>query len=413
LLTEGRPSTIIAVLPTTPCPAAPDEGSVQTVNEFWDCFEDLFGRYNQQLAAGEPPLTWKELADKVGISDRTLSDWHSKRILPPNSSSLVQAAAFLGGRREDWQARWRKAREAHERLRDDRKAQRKPGNEDNRGPAETAEPSPAGKDAEGGLAGDHISGNSTSAGAGRPTRSRSRRRGTLVALPVVAAAITVIVVASLSHGPGPARPQVLPLSGHAKMHLQAVQVPLTSGLAKTLGQGGTAGARTVTGYEFRNAGNASAPVCLGALTTGAGAGQKRDPVRAVSCSTRAPSQIWIPAQWEQGQQSLTWLVNDQYPSMCLNVNEKSGDGSAAQLWDCYTYAYGPNGLAVNEAWDFGDWYANMTSAIAPSPMFLGSSDFCLDAETLDAGPSKGNEPPDGIAVDIRNYSQVAANQYWS
>ena len=93
---ESRPGTLTAVLPTTPCPAAPDEDPVQIVNEFWDSFKALFSRYNQQVTtAGKPPLTWKELADKVDISDRTLSDWHSKRILTPNSSSLVDAAVFL------------------------------------------------------------------------------------------------------------------------------------------------------------------------------------------------------------------------------------------------------------------------------------------------------------------------------
>jgi hypothetical protein len=149
------------------------------------------------------------------------------------------------------------------------------------------------------------------------------------------------------------------------------------------------------------------------LTTGADAGQERDPVRAVNCSARAPNEIWIPAQWKEGHQNLTWLVNDQYPSMCLNVNKRSGDGSAAQLWDCYHYAYGPYGLAINEAWDFGDWYANMTSATNPSPLFLGSSDFCLGADSQGDGPSKGNNLPDGTEVDIWNYSHVAASQYWS
>jgi hypothetical protein len=422
-----------AVLPTTPRPAAPDEDPVRIINEFWTSFEALFSRYNQRLStAGKLPLTWKELADKVDISDRTLSDWHSKRILTPNSSCLVDAAAFLGGRREDWQARWRKARDAHEGLLADRQARRKPGHEDDHGTVTSAEPPPTGKDAaaEGGLVGDHMpaGGNSTSTGADRPTRPRSRRRGTLVALAVVIAAATAVIVVEnrgAGHPPAaslagtntrslrPTRPQVQPLSGHAKMQLQTVRVPLTSQLAKTLGLNGTASARTVTGYEFRNAGNTSTPVCLGALTTGAGAGQNRDPVRAVNCSTRAPDEIWIPAQWEEGDQNLTWLVNDQYPSMCLNANEKLGDGSAAQLWNCYDYAYGPYGLAINESWDFGGWYANMRSAIQPSPLFLGSSNFCLDAESQGADASEGSELPDGIAVDIRNYSHMAANQYWS
>jgi len=248
-----------------------------------------------------------------------------------------------------------------------------------------------------------------------------------VALAVVlSAATTVIAVENGSTGhppaaqadreirsPRSARLRVLPLSGHARMQLKPIQVPLTSQLAEILGWSGATNGRTVTGYEFRNAANDSAPVCLGALTTGADAGQKHDPVRAVNCSTRAPDEIWIPAQWDQGHQNLTWLVNDQYPSRCLNVNKALGDGSAAQLWDCYHNPSAPYGLAINEAWDFGDWYANMTSAVNPSPLFLGSSNFCLDTDNQAVGLSKGNELPDGTEATIQDYSNVAASQYWS
>jgi hypothetical protein len=248
-----------------------------------------------------------------------------------------------------------------------------------------------------------------------------------VALAVVlSAATTIIVVENGGTGhhpaaradreirsPRSARLRVLPLSGHAKMQLEPIQVALTSQLAEVLGWSGATSDRTITGYELRNAGSNSAPVCLGALTTGADAGQKHDPVRAVSCSTRAPNKIWIPVQWDQGHQNLTWLVNDQYPSRCLNVNKALGDGSAAQLWDCYHNLSGPYGLAINEAWDFGDWYANMTSAVNPFPLFLGSSDFCLDTDNQGVGASKGDELPDGTEVDIQNYSDVAPNQYWS
>jgi hypothetical protein len=243
---------------------------------------------------------------------------------------------------------------------------------------------------------------------------------------VLTAATTVIMVENGDTGhppaaragkeipsPRPARLRVAPLSGRARMQLGPIRVPLTSQLAETLGRSGATNVHTVTGYEFRNAGNNSAPVCLGALTTGADAGQERDPVRAVSCRTRAPNEIWIPVQWDQGHQNLTWLVNDQYPSRCLNVNKRLGDGSAAQLWDCYHNASASYGLAINEAWDFGDWYANMTSAVNPLPLFLGSSDFCLDTDSQGVGPSEGNELPDGTEVDIQDYSNAAASQYWS
>jgi transcriptional regulator with XRE-family HTH domain len=124
-----------------PPPAGTGEDPSQTVGEFWNAFERLFARYNERLAAaGKPRLTWKELADNFGISDRTLSDWRKKRKVPPNSVALVQAAKYLGGAKEEWQARWRKARDAHERLLTDRQARRKPGNDDSHHPITNSPP---------------------------------------------------------------------------------------------------------------------------------------------------------------------------------------------------------------------------------------------------------------------------------
>jgi hypothetical protein len=255
-------------------------------------------------------------------------------------------------------------------------------------------------------------------GTQRPRKGRHRKpnrilfaSGILVIIAVVAA-ITAFVN-SPDAGTGPTRPQVQPLSGHAKMQLQAVQVPLTAKIAKLLGQSGTTNSSTITGYEFMNAGSNSALACLGALTTGSDAGHDRDPVRTASCSNRATNEIWIPVNWEQDQQNLTWLVNDQYQSMCLNVDESSGNGSPAQLYGCYHNADAPYGLALNEAWDFGDWYADMKSAVSPSPFFLGSSDFCLEADNHGAALSKASDLSDGTEVDIQPYSHLAANQYWS
>jgi hypothetical protein len=411
----------MAVRPLLPPHAASAEDPEKIVNEFWDAFEELFSRYNQKLIADEdPPLKQKELAEAAGVNDRTFSDWRNKRTVPADPASLVKAARLLGGRQEDWQARWRRARDAHERLVASRQGQRKPGSEGDRGPVLPSGASPSGADesAHGKLPGHETPAGGPSAGADRSARrARPRPRSILVVFAIlaviaIAAAITVIVLENNGTGQPPDRPQVQPLSGHAKMSLQPVQVPLTSQLAALLGRTGATSSRTITGYEFRNAaGNNSAPVCLGALTTGSDAGQNHDPVRAMSCSGE-PNEIWIPIQWDLSHQNLSWLVNDQYQSMCLNVNEKSGDGSAAQLWDCYHYSYGPNSLAINEAWDFGDWYANMTSRINPYPLFLGSSDFSLSTDNQGSGQSNGNSLPDGTEVDIWNYSRLAANQYW-
>ena len=55
----------------------------------------------------------------------------------------------------------------------------------------------------------------------------------------------------------------------------------------------------------------------------------------------------------------------------------------------------------------------MTFAINPSPLFLGSSDFCLSANSPGASLSKGIELSEGTEVNIEQYSRVAASQYWS
>ena len=94
--------------------------------------------------------------------------------------------------------------------------------------------------------------------------------------------------------------------------------------------------------------------------------------------------------------------------MCLNANAAEGQGSTVQLWACYYNPSGPYGLAGNEAWDFGDWYANMQSGINPYPIFLGSGDFCLGADQ-----SKDNDLPGGTEISIANYRSGTAEQYWS
>jgi hypothetical protein len=206
-----------------------------------------------------------------------------------------------------------------------------------------------------------------------------------------------------------AGPDVQPLNSYPGMRPQAIQIPVASlkgPLGGDFGTGGTTHAGTITGYEFRNARNKPAPACLGAVDTGPDAGQG-DPVQALSCSS-LPSEIWIPVQWEEDHEKSTWLVNYKYQSMCLNVNAAEGQDSHAQLWACYYDPSGPYGLAANEAWDFGDWYANMQSGINPYPLFLGSGDFCLGADQ-----NKDNDLPDGTAISISNYRSGTADQYWS
>ncbi len=245
------------------------------------------------------------------------------------------------------------------------------------------------------------------------TRRRSR-----ILLGAGSTAVLIAVVAAIvafTSNPGSSRLPVQPLAGYPGVQLQAVQIPVKSlqgKLAQMFGQSGTASVGTITGYEFRNASNESAPVCLGAVDTGATT-ENRDPVQVLSCNNHELNEIWIPAQWEQNHQRLTWLVNGKYQSMCLNVNATAGRGTHAQLWNCYYNPNKPDGLAFNEAWDFGAWYANMRTGINPYPIFLGTGDFCLDADNENADPSKNNELPNNTEVTMWDYYHVARNQYWS
>ena len=184
----------MAMPPPPPPPAEPDEDPARIVNEFWVLFEELFSRYNERRAkGGKPPLTWKELADKIDVSDRTFSDWRNKRTVPLNPAPLVRAAVILGGRQEDWQARWRKARDAHERLVANRQSQPRPGGQDVHGPVPPPATPSNGTDhsADGKPAGYSTPAGGLSTGPDGPPRPRFRWRP-LAALAAVA--VTVVLV---------------------------------------------------------------------------------------------------------------------------------------------------------------------------------------------------------------------------
>ena len=95
--------------------AAAGEDPASAVSKFWNSLEELFDRRNEQLAeSGKPAGTWKELAEKFGINERTLSGWRTGRILPSGSRPLIKVAVDLGGQEKDWLARWRYANAAHQ-----------------------------------------------------------------------------------------------------------------------------------------------------------------------------------------------------------------------------------------------------------------------------------------------------------
>ena len=261
------------------------------------------------------------------------------------------------------------------------------------------------------VAGDYINFQAATNAHPRHRRKNTGRNKILLGSGGATALIAVVAaIVAFTSAPGSSRLPVQPLSGQPKVLLQPMSVSLTvlhGKLAQALDLNGATSGVHITGYEFRNARNKSSPVCLGA----AGA-YERAPVLALNCNN-ALNEIWIPAQWEKNHKSLTWLVNAEYQTMCLNVNKDKGPGTHAQLWDCYPKAEEPDGLAVNEAWDFRTWYDNMKSGTNPYPIFLGSSDYCIEAGQGIADPSKNTQLPDHTDVTMWNYYHVASNQYWS
>jgi Ricin-type beta-trefoil lectin domain len=240
----------------------------------------------------------------------------------------------------------------------------------------------------------------------RPRAWFRSRRGLVAVLSVaaVAAVAAVVLALTLPGSPPPAKPSAhgQPASGvlgsFPGMTMESVRIPvrsLTPALAAQFRQGRTAHATTVTGFVFRN--HEAAGLCLTAPDTGAEAGQNRDPI-VVSTCRGAPNQVWIPLQWEVKGFRFTHLVSDRYQSMCLNANNLGGlsNGHIVQLWDCYP--------AGNEAWDFGDWHAAVSTGTRSYPLFARNGRLCLDADKYDLR--------DGTSVRI--WTQYpAANQFWS
>jgi hypothetical protein len=234
-------------------------------------------------------------------------------------------------------------------------------------------------------------------GPAQPGRSwRPRSRWIAAAVAAVATVTAAVLVWHPWDGAQPGVRGTYPGEG-----LKAVAIPvksLTPSLAAAFRQGRTAGAVTVTGYEFRNAEDDS--LCLTAVDTGPTAGKKRDRVEIAACRLAA-SQIWIPEQWEIDGSRFTRLVSDKYQSMCLNASNRGGlgNGHQVQLWRCFRV-----NNAGNESWDFGDWYRNVKPGVHSYPIFLPVDRFCLDADK--------NDFRDGDGVNIWN-QWPTANQFWS
>jgi hypothetical protein len=239
--------------------------------------------------------------------------------------------------------------------------------------------------------------------AGAPTigsvRSTSRwlpRRLRIAAVASAAAAVVAGVLVWSSQGGG--QTELAVRGSHPGERLKTVPIPVKSlppQLARAFHHGRTAGAATVTGYEFTSAQDKS--LCLTAVDTGSTAGKNRDPVVVATCGPSA-NQIWLPEQWEINGSAFTHLVSTRYPSKCLNAKKINGglsNGQPVMLWSCYR--------ANNESWDFGDWYRNVKPGNHSYPILLHTDQLCLDVD---------NSYGDSGAVDIQT-RQATRNQFWS
>jgi hypothetical protein len=179
--------------------ATPGEDPASTVSEFWNSFEELFGRKSDQVAeSGGPALTWKEIADKFDIKERTLSDWRNKRILPSNSASLIKVAVYLGGHERDWRTLWRDAHAAHQgALAASRQSLAEPDGTADRVQAKAPEQQleDTGEPAVPEMTSSYLAVNGTRTGKGRPARRPFSRRVRLAALTVAIAAAILTIAA--------------------------------------------------------------------------------------------------------------------------------------------------------------------------------------------------------------------------
>jgi hypothetical protein len=230
--------------------------------------------------------------------------------------------------------------------------------------------------------------------------------------------VAAVIVVPILLKPAPPDPwQRLPVQAIAdgyRQPLETTAVPansLSPQVAQVLRRRIDAGG-AVTGYTLRNAYPTTVPgstasYCLTAVTTGRKAGANGDPVDATTCQAGDLSQVWIPAQYEASRTTYSWLVNAEYPSMCLNANNSGGgvhQRSGLQLWECYPPRANPG--RFNEFWDFGTWLQAMQSGAKSYPLFLGSGNFSVDADDRSLGNGL-----DTVSVSMIDHYTVAW-EYW-
>ena len=98
-------------------PSRPGSGEEwrRTVEALWDDVTDLREEHaRNRRRAGSPAATTKEIAEAIGVSDRTLGDWLRKRSVVPDWYGLRKVVEYLDGDAREWLPRWQQAKAAYD-----------------------------------------------------------------------------------------------------------------------------------------------------------------------------------------------------------------------------------------------------------------------------------------------------------
>ena len=85
------------------------------VEALWDAVAQLREREDaRRRRRDKPPVTNKEIAEQIHVSDRTLGDWLRKRTVVPDWYELRKLVEYLGGNPDAWQPQWERAKAAYD-----------------------------------------------------------------------------------------------------------------------------------------------------------------------------------------------------------------------------------------------------------------------------------------------------------
>src|SRR5262249_4895615 len=87
----------------------------RVVESLWDSVARLRREHDtKRRREGQSPVTNKEIADEIGVSDRTLGDWLRKRTVVPEWYAFDKLVRYLGGDADGWNERWQRAKAAYD-----------------------------------------------------------------------------------------------------------------------------------------------------------------------------------------------------------------------------------------------------------------------------------------------------------